>query len=169
MSKAARLGDNEAMDKKRVYLSLGSNLGDRAATIDAAVARLAALPHCSLVAVSSIIETAPWGNLAQPVFLNMALALDTTLPPAQLLAELQQIENDFGRQRHEHWGARTLDIDILYYQDIVSNSEKMQLPHPYLTERRFVLQPLAEIAPELQINGKSVQQWLTELDKKDKK
>lgn len=163
LSDIAHLGDNSGMEKKVVYLSLGSNLGDRAATLQAAVARLAGLPNSKVAAVSAIIETAPWGLLEQPAFLNMALTLNTALTPEQLLVELQQIEEEFGRQRHEHWGARTLDIDMLYYQGEERESEVLRLPHPYLTERRFVLQPLAEIAPELLINGKSVRQWLAEL------
>lgn len=157
------MGDNMQMAGKIVYLSLGSNLGDRAAILQSAVARLASLPNSSVSAVSSIIETAPWGLLEQPAFLNMALALETSLTPEQLLAELQQIEHEFGRQRHEHWGPRTLDIDMLYYQGEIRDTSTLHLPHPYLTERRFVLQPLAEIAPGLQIQGKSVRQWLAEL------
>ena len=148
------------MTSSRVYLSLGSNLGDRAALLRAAIARLASLPGTSLIAESIIRETLPWGNTDQPAFLNMVVALETEMDPQALLAATQQIEQALGRERSEHWGPRTIDIDLLLYAEETRDTSALRLPHPYLTQRRFVLEPLAEIAPELIIQGKSVRQWL---------
>ena len=146
------------------YLSLGSNLGDRAALLHAAVARISALPGTRVVAVSSIHETPPWGKTDQPAFLNMAVTIATTLSPEALLDALQQIETAFGRQRTEHWGPRTIDIDLLLYEGEARDTPRLRLPHPYLTQRRFVLAPLAEIAPDLIVHGKAVRAWLAEME-----
>lgn len=148
------------MTTHRVYLSLGSNLGDRAGTLRVAVTCLAALPETRVAAESAIIETPPWGKTDQPAFLNMAVALETALSPEALLAETQRIETDLGRVRHEHWGPRTLDIDLLVYEGETRDTPALRLPHPYLTLRRFVLEPLAQIAPELVIAGQTVRAWL---------
>ncbi len=148
----------------RAYLALGSNLGDRAATLRDAVARLAALPGTNLVTESRVRETPPWGVTDQPAFLNMAVALETTLPPEELLAHAQAIENALGRTRTAHWGPRTLDIDILLYDDVTRDTPALRLPHPYLTQRRFVLEPLADLAPDLVIAGKTVRAWLAEAE-----
>lgn len=148
------------MTMHRVYLSLGSNLGDRAALLRTAVARLAALPETHLIAASSLHETAPWGKTDQPDFLNMALALDTALSPEALLAAVQKIEAELGRVRTEAWGPRTIDIDLLVYQGETRETPTLRLPHPYITERKFVLAPLAEIAPDLCVAGRTVRAWL---------
>jgi 2-amino-4-hydroxy-6-hydroxymethyldihydropteridine diphosphokinase len=144
----------------RAYLSLGSNLGDREAYLREAVARIDALPETRVTATSTILETPPWGKTDQPTFLNMALAIETALSPEDLLAALQCIEDVLGRKRVEHWGPRTVDIDLLLYDDEVRNTHRLHLPHPFLTRRRFVLEPLAQIAPDLVVLGKSVQEWL---------
>ena len=144
----------------RVYLSLGSNLGDRAAYLRRAVEMLARLPETRVTACSTPIETPPWGNTDQPAFLNMAVALETALTPEELLARVQGIETALGRQRTEHWGPRTLDIDLLVFEGETRDTPTLRLPHPHLTERRFVLEPLAEIAPELRVHGKIVREWL---------
>ena len=146
-----------------VYLSLGSNLGNREALLREAVRRLAALPETRLLAESAIYETPPWGKTDQPPFLNMAVALDTRLSPETLLTATQQIEDALGRQRTEKWGPRTLDIDLLVVEGETRQTAELTLPHPYLTARRFVLAPLAEIAPELVIRGKTVREWLAAL------
>ncbi|HEX2949111.1 MAG TPA: 2-amino-4-hydroxy-6-hydroxymethyldihydropteridine diphosphokinase [Armatimonadota bacterium] len=151
------------MSKKVVYLSLGSNLGNRTAYLNQAVEKIAHLPHTQVIVVSSIIETPPWGKTDQPSFLNMAIAIETSLLPDQLLHAVQQIEHELGRVRTTHWGPRTVDIDILLYNDLTIDTPELQIPHPYLTERRFVLQPLAEIAPDLHIKGKTIQEWLSNL------
>ena len=145
---------------RRVYLSLGSNLGDRRGYLRAALARLSALPDTHLLAESRMIETTPWGKTDQPDFLNMAVALDTALTPEALLTAIHEIEEQFGRERRVPWGPRTLDIDMLVYEGEERQTPALRLPHPLLTARRFVLEPLAEIAPTLNISGKSVYEWL---------
>ncbi len=153
-----------ATRQHRAYLSLGANLGDRAANLREAVRRLAQLPETHIVVASAMVETPPWGNTAQPDFLNMAVVLSTTLSPEGLLAGVQGIEDSMGRQRSEHWGPRTIDIDLLLYEGEQRDTPELRLPHPLMTQRRFVLEPLAEIAPELAIQGKTVREWLRELE-----
>ncbi len=134
--------------QKTVYLSLGSNLGDRATNLQRGIERLAALGTVS--AVSSFYETEPVEYTAQPWFLNCAVALETTLMPKQLLAKLNRIEQELGRKRVIAKGPRVLDIDILlFHRSTVVDTPQLVIPHPKLHERRFVLEPLAEIAPEL--------------------
>ena len=152
------------MTTHRVYLSLGSNLGDREGYLRAAVARLAALPETRLTAESAIIETPPWGKTDQPAFLNMAVALDTALTPEALHAATRRIEAEMGRERRERWGPRTLDIDLLMYDGETRDTPTLQLPHPALTARRFVLEPLAQIAPDLVVAGKTVREWLATVE-----
>ncbi|SET57628.1 2-amino-4-hydroxy-6-hydroxymethyldihydropteridine diphosphokinase [Hymenobacter actinosclerus] len=130
---------------KTAYLLLGSNLGDRAATLQAAVTELGRSAG-RVTAASGLYETAAWGLTEQPAFLNQALEVQTHLTPTQLLAACQAAEQHAGRQRLVRWGARTLDVDILLYDDLVLDTPTLQLPHPRLPERRFALLPLAEIA-----------------------
>jgi len=148
---------------RRAYLSLGSNLGDREAVLREAVRRLAAVPQTRVVAASSIHETAPWGKTDQPDFLNMAVIIETLLTPEELLDATMAIETALGRRRTEAWGPRTLDIDLLVYEGEQRDTPALRLPHPYLTQRRFVLAPLAEIAPGLNVQGKTVREWLAAL------
>lgn len=130
------------------YLLLGSNLGNRAELLGQARARLAATAG-PIVAESGIYETAAWGREDQPAFLNQALAVHTTLRPAELLAACQAIEHQAGRERLEHWGSRTLDVDILLFGQECISTPSLSVPHPRLAERRFALVPLAEIAGAL--------------------
>ncbi len=127
------------------HISLGSNLGDRQATLAAAVAALDEHPASAVTAVSALYETAPVGP-DQPRFLNAAARLDTALAPTDLLQVLLDTEQLFARKRIVRWGPRTLDLDLLLYGDTVVEAEALSVPHPRLTERRFVLVPLAEIA-----------------------
>lgn len=150
------------------YLSLGANLGDRIATLKEAVRQLSQLPAVSLEAVSAAYETAPWGKTDQPAFINAAVKLTTNLTPPELLTETQQIEQKLGRIRHEHWGARTIDIDLLFSPQITWHSDTLTMPHPYLKERAFVLVPLAEIAPDEQLDGQTVSNWLKQCSDKGK-
>ena len=131
---------------KLVYLSLGSNVGDRAANLDAAIDRIASLGK--VIAVSSFYETEPVELAAQPWFLNCAVALDTEKMPRQLLAAILDIEKGMGRRRVQKKGPRTLDIDILLFGNSTIKTNGLTIPHPAMHERRFVLAPLAEIAPE---------------------
>ena len=142
------------------YLSLGANLGDREATIREALRRLGAEKEITLLAVSSLYETAPWGKTDQPAFLNAAAKINTPLTPLDLLALTQRLEADLGRVRHEKWGPRTIDIDLLFAPGLASDTEVLRLPHPYLTERAFVLVPLAEIAPAEKLRGRTIKDWL---------
>ncbi|MCX2726554.1 2-amino-4-hydroxy-6-hydroxymethyldihydropteridine diphosphokinase [Thermomicrobium sp. 4228-Ro] len=128
------------------YIGLGSNLGDRRATLRAAVRRLS--EHGRIVAVSSLYETEPVGFRDQPWFLNAVIALETDLDPRELLRTLLAIERSFGRERTFRNAPRTLDLDLLLYDGVVENSVGLTVPHPRLHERAFVLVPLAEIAPD---------------------
>jgi 2-amino-4-hydroxy-6-hydroxymethyldihydropteridine diphosphokinase len=131
---------------KRVYLSLGSNVGDRAANLNTAIDRLGNLGK--VMAVSSFYETEPVEFAAQPWFLNCAVELDTEKMPKQLLASILDIETEMGRRRVQEKGPRTLDIDILLFGNSIIQTKGLTIPHPAMHERRFVLEPLAEIAPE---------------------
>ena len=146
-------------EPRAAYLSLGANLGNREETLREAMRRIGAAESVELTAVSSVYETEPWGKLDQPRFLNLAVAVETTLSPEALLALAQKIEKELGRVRHERWGARTIDIDILCFEGVERNTPDLTLPHPYMTERAFVLVPLAEIAPTLTVKGKTVEAW----------
>jgi 2-amino-4-hydroxy-6-hydroxymethyldihydropteridine diphosphokinase len=137
------------------YLAIGGNLGDRLGFLTEAVRRLHRLPHTRVVTASSVYETAPVGP-AQPDFLNAAVHLDTTLSPPELLAECQRIEAALGRVRDERWGPRTIDLDLLWYENATLAEPALTLPHPRMSERSFVLTPLAEIAPDLPLGGESV-------------
>jgi 2-amino-4-hydroxy-6-hydroxymethyldihydropteridine diphosphokinase len=132
---------------KLAYLSLGSNLGDRAAHLTTAISRLEALGQ--VVAVSSFYETEPVELTAQPWFLNCAVALDTEKMPRQLLASVLGVEQQMGRRRVQKKGPRTIDIDILLFGSSVIETKGLTIPHPAMHERRFVLEPLAEIAPDV--------------------
>jgi 2-amino-4-hydroxy-6-hydroxymethyldihydropteridine diphosphokinase len=144
---------------RHVFLSLGSNLGDRGAYLAAAREALAAMPGTSLFVASRIYETAPQGQDEQPEFLNQVVLLRTMLLPLDLLAECQRIEKEHGRVRELRFGPRTLDIDILLYEGIESDDPELRLPHPRMVRRAFVLVPLAEIwdagegMPELDVAG----------------
>jgi 2-amino-4-hydroxy-6-hydroxymethyldihydropteridine diphosphokinase len=133
--------------RKTVYLSLGSNLGDREANLAAALQKIAALGE--VAAVSSCYETEPVDYLAQPWFLNCAAAVSTDLMPRQFLAALQKIEREMGRRRAQPKGPRIIDLDILLFGSSVVETPQLTIPHPAMHQRRFVLEPLAEIAPEV--------------------
>ncbi len=132
-----------------VWLSLGSNLGERDANLRTALHMLEALPETLLEKTSSIIETKPWGYTRQPQFLNCAARIETTLTPDDLLKACQDIERRIGRERNIRWGPRTIDIDIVFYGDRVIQQEHLKIPHIHAHERRFVLEPLVEIDPDL--------------------
>ena len=133
----------------RVFLSLGSNLGDREAQLQEALRRLDAAGGVAIVQRSSIRETEPQDLVDQPKFLNIAAEAVTDLSAVDLLARIHAIEADMGRVRTVPKGPRTIDIDILFYGDVVIETPELQIPHPRLAARRFVLEPLAEIAPDL--------------------
>ena len=133
--------------EKIVYLSLGSNLGDREANLANAIARLRQLGE--VVAVSSFYETEPMEFAAQPWFLNCAVALKTELMPKQFLSKMLSIERELGRRRTQPKGPRTIDLDILLFGNSVIHTPQLDVPHPAMHQRRFVLEPLTEIAPDV--------------------
>ena len=131
----------------RVYLSVGANLGDKKGQIEAAIEALRQDDKAQDILVSKLIETKPYGVEDQPDFLNGCIFLKTLYGPEELLTRLHEIEAAGGRERKEHWGPRTIDLDILYYDDEIYESEDLQIPHREIEKREFVLKPLAEIAP----------------------
>jgi 2-amino-4-hydroxy-6-hydroxymethyldihydropteridine diphosphokinase len=145
------------------YLSLGSNVGDRTANLREAIGRLATLGK--FASFSSFYETEPVEFTDQPCFLNCAAGLETMLEPEQLMAQLLRIEQEMGRQRTQKKGPRTIDIDILLFDDLILNSPEVTIPHPAMHERRFVLEPLAQIAAETQhpVLGKTMRELLAAL------
>ena len=146
------------------YIGLGANLDNRGETMRAALRQMTEISSVDVEQVSHFYETPPWGKTDQPSFLNAAVRISFDSSPHDLLGELRRIEQELGRVRHEHWGARTIDLDILYVDGVTCADETLTLPHPYLTERAFVLAPLAEIAPDLMVYGKRVVQWLAAVD-----
>jgi len=133
---------------ERVYLATGSNMGDKAANLAKAL-EMIELYVGDLVQVSGVYRTAAWGREDQPEFLNQAMSVDTRLEPETLLLAVMEIEQKMGRERRIRWGERLIDIDILFYGQLVSQSQRLTIPHPFIQERNFVLQPLLEIAPNL--------------------
>jgi 2-amino-4-hydroxy-6-hydroxymethyldihydropteridine diphosphokinase len=146
----------------RAFVGLGSNLGDREATIRAAVAELGAAEGVELVSISSLVDTEPVGFTDQPRFLNGVAALETELPARQLLELLLAVESRFGRDRAAvpAQGPRTLDLDLLIYGEAQIDEPGLRVPHPRLHERIFVLEPLAELDPALEVPGKGPIQTL---------
>lgn len=141
--------------KTEAALCFGGNLGDPVTAFAAAIEALARHPAVTVLRISSVYRTAPWGKLDQPEFLNMAVMIATDLAAADLLAFCLRIEREQGRERKERWGPRTLDIDLLTYGEAVIDEPGLQVPHPRIAERAFVLAPLAEIAPALVIGDRS--------------
>jgi 2-amino-4-hydroxy-6-hydroxymethyldihydropteridine diphosphokinase len=138
-----------SLDTVTAYLLLGSNLGKREWYLDQAV-RLISEEAGAIVATSSTYETAAWGKTDQPGFLNRAIGIETKLTPIALLNKVLAIEKSLGRIREEKWGARFIDIDIILYgNEVVSIADELQIPHPHMQNRKFVMQPLVEIAPHL--------------------
>lgn len=131
------------------YLGLGSNLGDKLEFITKAIKQISRLKNVEITRTSSMITTAPYGKTDQPDFLNCVIKLETDLKPEDLLKKCLHIENQLGRIRKEKWGPRTIDIDILLYEDNIINSELLVLPHPQLHKREFVLTSLNELCPNL--------------------
>ncbi len=136
-----------------VYLSLGTNIGDRLANLRAAVRALDDMPGVRVTARSHVYETPAWGYEDQAAFLNMAVRVETEIEPAALLAKLKELERELGRTPSFHWGPRLIDMDILFYGERVLQTPELVIPHPRLQERAFVLVPLADIAAGLEHPG----------------
>lgn len=152
--------------RHEAYLSIGSNIGDRRGFLDMAVNALRSDPECIVESVSDYIETKPFGFTEQDDFLNGAVRLRTLYTPEELLERLHSIENAAGRERKLHWGPRTLDMDIILYDDIIMRTPELTIPHIEMSKRFFVLKPLSQIAPYAlnPLNGKRVIDMLEELD-----
>ena len=144
--------------KATAFLGLGTNLGDRREQLARALRKLGEDPAVAIVRGSSVYETKPVGVVDQPDFLNMVVQIRTSHAPLALLAVCLGVEAGLGRERRQRWGPRTIDLDILLYDQVKLNDEHLVLPHPRMHERSFVLSPLAEIAPELQLRGKTVRE-----------
>ena len=129
------------------FVAFGSNLGDKEKFIDEAIEALSNLPQINIVAISDKIVTEPYGNVEQDVFLNGVMKIETLLPADELLQILQKVEEHAGRERKIHWGPRTLDLDIIFYDDDIISEDDLIVPHPDMKNRDFVLKPLMQIAP----------------------
>ncbi|GKQ37289.1 2-amino-4-hydroxy-6-hydroxymethyldihydropteridine diphosphokinase [Streptomyces sp. A012304] len=148
--------DTTLHNPKRAVISLGSNLGNRLENLQGAIDALEDTPGVRVKAVSPVYETAPWGVApdSQPSYFNAVVVLKTTLPPSSLLERAHAVEEAFHRVRDERWGARTLDVDIVAYADVVSDDPQLTLPHPRAHERAFVLVPWHDVEPGAQLPGR---------------
>lgn len=148
----------------KAYLSLGSNMGDKKQYLYGAIKRLAATDQIWLTKLSSLYETNPWGYTEQDLFMNLAVEIETTLSPIALLDVCQSIEQELGRVRLIKWGPRVIDVDILLYGEEILNEQRLTVPHPLMTQRDFVMIPLAEIAPTVLVNDRPVQDYIVGFD-----
>jgi len=140
---------NKALEYNTAYLLLGGNLGDREANLKKAI-ELVNDKIGHVMAISSLYETAAWGKTDQPSFLNQAVSLETRLTALEVLERALSIEQELGRVRKDKWGERLIDIDLILFGDeIINIPDKLQVPHPHMQDRKFVMEPLAEIAPEV--------------------
>jgi 2-amino-4-hydroxy-6-hydroxymethyldihydropteridine diphosphokinase len=153
LSAHAEVSVESLVEVDRVFIALGSNLGERAYGLQMAREKLAASAATALIKASTIYETDPVGKIDQPAFLNQVVEMRTTLSPEDLLSRLLQIEQELGRERQERWGPRSIDLDLLAYGRRQAQTPRLNLPHPELHRRRFVLAPWAEIAPEFELVG----------------
>lgn len=145
-------------------LGLGGNIGDPPAAMALALSAFDAHENCRLLAVSRLYSTPPWGKIDQADFFNCCALVETSLSPEALLDLCLDIERGMKRVRVERWGPRTIDIDVLTYGDAHVLTERVEIPHPRMTDRAFVLMPLADIAPDLVVKGRQVSEWLKDAD-----
>ncbi len=153
-------------EREKVYLGLGSNQGDKLSMIKRAIEEICELPETQFIQRAGLYRSEPWGNEQQDWFVNTVIAISTGLSPFELLKRLKEIEHDLGRMLSDvKWGPRTIDIDILLFGRQVIDTPELKVPHPYLTARLFVLQPLLEIAPEamLPTTGERLEGYLNDL------
>ena len=159
------------MTKHHAYIGFGSNLGNRKENCRNAIEALARLPTCSLLKTSSLYETDPVGPVEQPAFINGVILLETARDAHWLMRQMLDIEISFGRIRTSKWGPRSIDLDLLFFDDLIIDSPQLCVPHPFLHERRFVLEPLNEISPDLSHPslGKTVAELLADLSAGDQR
>lgn len=148
-------------------IGLGGNLGDPKTQMQEALFLLRAHENVKIEAVSHLYKTAPWGNTDQPSFLNACALVHTDLSARQLLVLCLGIEQELGRIRLERWGPRAIDLDVLFYGDELIDEPGLELPHPRMTQRAFVMVPLSDVAPTTEVEGKSIQGWADELNSGD--
>lgn len=151
---------------KLAYLSLGSNIGDKKKYLYDAIKLLDGYKGIRIVKLSSLYETSPWGYTEQDLFMNLVVLIETSLSPVELLDCCQFIEQELGRVRLIKWGPRVIDVDILLFEDQTINTERLTIPHPFMTERDFVMIPLCEIAKDLKIDGITVETIIQKFDQK---
>lgn len=153
----------------QAYLALGSNLGDKQAYLKGAVEKLAKTFGIRVKQVSEFIETEPYGGVEQDTFLNGCMEVETILSPRELLKEMNRIEAEAGRERKIHWGPRTLDLDMIFYDNLVTEDPKLLLPHPDMQNRDFVLKPLLELCPYKRhpVTGKTILEMRRDIAKED--
>ena len=149
---------------RQATLGLGGNIGDPVQSMAQALRALDAREDCRVVTVSRLYRTPPWGKTDQDWFFNACALVATTLQPEPLLDICLDIERDMKRERRERWGPRTIDIDVLTYEGVAQSGGRLELPHPRMTGRGFVLMPLADVAPGLEVEGRTVAAWLTEAE-----
>lgn len=147
----------------RAYLGLGTNMGDRLDYLMKACKMLEESEYITSIKKSNLYETKAWGYTDQADFLNMCVEIETSLPPYELLNLCQDIENKLDRVRVIRWGPRTIDVDVLFYDDVVSLDEKLLIPHPRIKDRAFVLVPLMDLNEDLSIDGKTIKFYLDSL------
>lgn len=148
----------------KAFLSLGSNMGDRLEYLSKAIDNIAEIQGCNILNKSRVYETEPWGYENQEAFLNLCISIETSLSPYELLESLQTIELELDRVRKIHWGPRTIDIDILLFDDIICEDDKLTIPHPRMSERAFVLIPLYDIEKNLIIDGIKLEDLINKID-----
>lgn len=148
----------------RAWLGLGGNVGDVMAALKAALNGLNAMPEIAVTRVSPVYKTPPWGVEDQPWFFNCCAEINTSLSPEELLDACQQMEREGRRMRTIRWGPRTIDVDIVAMAGIEQVEQRLTIPHPRATERAFVIVPLADIAPDLQLGERTVSDWMTVID-----
>ena len=148
----------------KAFLSLGSNMGDRLEYLSKAIDNIAEIQGCNILNKSRVYETEPWGYENQEAFLNLCISIETSLSPYELLESLQTIELELDRVRTIHWGPRTIDIDILLFDDIICEDDKLTIPHPRMRERAFVLIPLYDIEKNLIIDGIKLEDLINKID-----
>ena len=148
----------------KAFLSLGSNIEDRLEYLSKAIDKIAEIQGCNILNKSRVYETEPWGYENQEAFLNLCISIETSLSPYELLESLQTIELELDRVRKIHWGPRTIDIDILLFDDIICEDDKLTIPHPRMRERAFVLIPLYDIEKNLIIDGIKLEDLINKID-----
>ena len=151
---------------RRATLGLGGNIGDPVKAMAEALRALDARADCRVLAVSRLYRTPPWGKTDQDWFFNSCALVETTLAPEALLDTCLGIEREMKRERKERWGPRTIDIDVLTFEGVAQSGGRLELPHPRMTGRGFVLMPLVDVAPMLDVEGRTVADWLKDADVK---